>query len=47
MVRDDRFPPAKVMLGRWIWYPAEELQVPAELLRARRERARTRAPVVE
>jgi branched-chain amino acid transport system substrate-binding protein len=47
VVPDTRFPPARVMLGRWVWYPAQELQVPAELLRQRREKSRLRAPVVE
>jgi len=47
VVPDTRFPPAKVMLGRWVWYQAEDLQVPPELLRKRRERAHVRALGVE
>jgi branched-chain amino acid transport system substrate-binding protein len=47
VVPDTRFPPARVMLGRWTWYRAEDLQVPPEILRRRREKARLRATVVE
>ncbi len=41
------YPPAKVMLGRWVWYPADALQAPAEVLRARRDMARRRTLLVE
>jgi hypothetical protein len=40
VVPDARFPPAKVMLGRWVAYAAEDLKPPPEVLRARREKAR-------
>lgn len=39
VVPDGRYPPAKVMLGRWVAYRAEELKPPPEVLRARREKA--------
>lgn len=39
VVADDRFPPAKVMLGNWVAYDAEELKPPPEVVRRRRERA--------
>jgi branched-chain amino acid transport system substrate-binding protein len=41
VVPDGRFPPAKVMLGRWVPYPAEDLKAPAEVIAARRQKART------
>jgi branched-chain amino acid transport system substrate-binding protein len=41
------FPPARVMLGRWVWYPAEALQAPADVLRARRDKARQPTHAVE
>lgn len=47
VVPDAGFPPARVMLGRWVWYRAEDLQVPPEVLRQRREKARLREPAVE
>ncbi|MDO8264020.1 MAG: ABC transporter substrate-binding protein [Gallionella sp.] len=34
------FPPAKVMLGHWMVYRAEDLQPPPDLIRSRRDRAR-------
>jgi branched-chain amino acid transport system substrate-binding protein len=40
VVPDARFPPARVMLGNWSVYGAEDLKPPAELVRARRARAR-------
>jgi branched-chain amino acid transport system substrate-binding protein len=39
VVPDDRFPPAKVMLGKWVVYAAQDLVPPPELVRARREKA--------
>jgi branched-chain amino acid transport system substrate-binding protein len=39
VVRDTRYPPAKVMLGNWVQYPAEELKPPEDVVRARREAA--------
>jgi branched-chain amino acid transport system substrate-binding protein len=41
------FPPAKVMLGRWVSYPAESLRPPPEVVRARRDEAGRRSHVVE
>jgi branched-chain amino acid transport system substrate-binding protein len=38
IVPDARFPPATVMLGRWVAYPAEELKPPADILRERRKK---------
>lgn len=40
VVANTAFPPAKVMLGRWAVYRAEELQAPIDLVRSRRDRAR-------
>lgn len=40
VVANTAFPPAKVMLGRWTVYRAEELQAPKDLVRSRRDRAR-------
>lgn len=40
VVPDERFPPAKVMLGRWVAYAAEDLLPPPDIVRARREKAR-------
>lgn len=37
---NNAFPPAKVMLGRWVVYRAEDLLPPADLIRSRRARAR-------
>lgn len=39
VVPNSAFPPAKVMLGRWVVYRAEDLQPPADLVRSRRARA--------
>lgn len=36
VVPDARFPPASVMLGRWMVFGADELRPPPDLLRARR-----------
>lgn len=38
VVPNTAFPPAKVMLGRWVVYRAEELQPPLDLVRNRRAR---------
>lgn len=38
VVPNSAFPPARVMLGRWVVYPAEELQQPLDLVRSRRAR---------
>jgi branched-chain amino acid transport system substrate-binding protein len=46
VVSDDRFPPAKVMLGNWVVYAAQDLLPPPELVRARREKAARARPVV-
>lgn len=43
VVADNSFAPAKVMLGRWVVYRAEDLQPPPDLIRSRRARARTEA----
>ncbi len=40
VVPDARFPPAKVMLGRWVAYAAEDLAPPPDVVRARREKGR-------
>jgi len=40
VVPNSAFAPAKVMLGRWVVYRAEELQPPLDLVRSRRARAR-------
>jgi len=40
VVSSSAFPPAKVMLGRWVVYRAEDLQPPVDLVRTRRARAR-------
>jgi len=47
VVPNGDYPPAKVMLGRWVWYPAQELMAPPEVLRDRMERASHRAHVLE
>jgi branched-chain amino acid transport system substrate-binding protein len=39
VVVDTRFPPARVMLGRWRVYPAEQLRPSPELVRERRRAA--------
>ncbi len=36
VVPDPRFPPARVMLGHWVVYGADEVSPPPDLLRARR-----------
>jgi branched-chain amino acid transport system substrate-binding protein len=46
VVPDDRFPPAQVMLGRWVAYAAEDLMPPPDVVRARREKARRARGVV-
>lgn len=40
VVPNSAFAPAKVMLGRWVVYRAEELQPPPDLVRSRRARTR-------
>jgi branched-chain amino acid transport system substrate-binding protein len=40
VVRDTSFPPARVMLGKWVVYPADDLRAPADLVRRRRAAAR-------
>jgi branched-chain amino acid transport system substrate-binding protein len=45
VVPDSRFPPAQVMLGRWVAYAADELKPPPDVLRARREKARAASNV--
>lgn len=47
VVPDSGFPPSKVMLGNWVSYPAEVLKPPAEVIRARREKASRRDYLVE
>ena len=47
VVPNTDFPPARVMLGRWVWYPADALQVPPDVLRDRRDKARRRTHAVE
>ncbi len=42
VVPDSDFPPARMMLGHWVVYPADELQPPAALLRSRRAQAPAR-----
>lgn len=39
VVPDDRFPPARVMVGNWTVYRAEDLSPPPALVRERRSRA--------
>ncbi len=41
VVPNTTYPPAKVMLGRWVVYRAEELQPPLDLVRSRRASAHT------
>lgn len=41
------FPPAKLMLGHWTVYPAEELMPPPDLIRARRAKAAHAADVIQ
>jgi branched-chain amino acid transport system substrate-binding protein len=41
------YPPARVMLGNWVSYPAELLKPSPEVLRARREKASRRDYLVE
>lgn len=40
VVPDARFPPATVMLGNWLAYPAEELKAPADILLERRRKTK-------
>lgn len=40
VVPNSAYPPAKVMLGHWVAYRADELQPPIDLIRSRRARAR-------
>lgn len=40
VVPNSAFPPAKMMLGRWVVYRADDLQPPFDLVRSRRVRAR-------
>jgi branched-chain amino acid transport system substrate-binding protein len=47
VVPNGDFPPAKVMLGKWVSYPAEVLKPSPEVLRARREKASRRSYSVE
>lgn len=47
VVPNAAFPPAKVMLGNWVSYPAEALKPTPELLRSRREKASRRSYTVE
>jgi len=47
VILDGDFPPAKVMLGNWVSYPAEVLKPPPEVIRARREKATRRTYAVE
>jgi branched-chain amino acid transport system substrate-binding protein len=47
VVPNASFPPARVMLGNWVSYPAELLKPSPELLRARREKASRRSYSVE
>jgi hypothetical protein len=35
------------MLGRWVAYPADELQAPEAVIRARREKAKGKPHIVE
>jgi branched-chain amino acid transport system substrate-binding protein len=47
VVPDDRFPPAQVMLGKWVVYPAEILQPTPDVIQRRRAAAKRRAHRVE
>ena len=47
VVRDERFPPARVMLGNWVAYGPEETKAPPEEVRARRRNAERIDPVVQ
>jgi branched-chain amino acid transport system substrate-binding protein len=40
VVANASFPPARVMLGKWVSYAAEDLKPPPDLVRARRAKAR-------
>jgi branched-chain amino acid transport system substrate-binding protein len=44
VVPNTDYPPARVMLGRWVVYQADELRPPPELLRARRHAASDGGP---
>lgn len=46
VVGDTAFPPARVMLGHWVVYRADELHAPADLVRSRRARAQGNSPPV-
>ncbi len=47
VVPNSDYPPAKVMLGRWVSYPAEVLKPSPDVLRTRREKAARRPYLVE
>ena len=47
VVPDGRFPPARVMLGNWVVYGADELKPPRAEVLARRSRAKPPSPVVQ
>jgi branched-chain amino acid transport system substrate-binding protein len=47
VVPNTDFPPARVMLGNWVSYPAEVLKPTPEVLRVRREKASRRTYMVE
>lgn len=47
VVPDDRYPPAKVMLGRWVVYPPEVLQPGADVIRRRRDAVARQPHIVE
>jgi len=47
VVPNTDFPPAKVMLGNWVSYPAEVLKPSPEVIRARRDKASRRSYTVE
>ena len=45
VIADKNYPPAKVMLGKWVVYSAQELQPPPDLVRERRSRTNVANPV--
>ena len=47
VVPDDAFPPARVMLGKWIAYPPEKLKPPPEEIRSRRQKSNEATYVVQ
>jgi branched-chain amino acid transport system substrate-binding protein len=47
VVADGSYPPAKVMLGRWVVYPADVLQAPPAVIQRRRDAAERRTHRVE